>query len=172
MEKSHGRLFRVRPSTAIVRTIESAIQELKTAAFRSSDISILAPENLGDIRDIATVKSTKAPEGATAGGSVGAIVGAVIGGLLGSGTLPGHGALLAAGPVIAALAGLGVGAVLGALIGAIVGFGKPEFEAKRYGARLKNGGILLSVHAGQSRMDLESKSDSREDRRQKNIVCQ
>ena len=47
--------------------VEAAVQELRDANFRGSDISILAPENLGDIRDIGTVKSTKAPEGATAG---------------------------------------------------------------------------------------------------------
>ncbi len=48
--------------------VEAAVQALRDANFRSSDISVLAPENLGDIRDIGTVKSTKAPEGATAGG--------------------------------------------------------------------------------------------------------
>ena len=129
--------------------VEAAVKALKDAEFRSSDISILAPENLGDIRDIGTIKATKAPEGATAGGVVGVVLGAVIGWLLGSGTLaiPAFAPYRAAGPVLVLLAGVGIGAVLGGLLGAIAGFGKPEFEAKRYETRLNKGGILLSVHA-------------------------
>ncbi len=129
--------------------VETAVAALKDADFRSSDISILAPENLGDIRDIATVKTTKAPEGATTGGTSGAVVGGVLGWLVGIGALaiPGVGPFLAAGPIMAALAGVGVGAAVGGITGALVGFGVPEFEAKRYETRLRKGGILLSVHA-------------------------
>jgi hypothetical protein len=47
---------------------------------------------------------------------------------------------------MAALAGVGSGGVLGGLIGALAGMGIPEFEAKRYEGRIKDGGILLSVH--------------------------
>jgi hypothetical protein len=129
--------------------VENAVQALRDANFRSSDISVLAPENLGDIRDIGTVKTTKAPEGATAGGTSGAVVGGVLGWLVGIGALaiPGIGPFLAAGPIMAALAGVGVGAAVGGITGALVGFGVPEFEAKRYETRLGKGGILLSVHA-------------------------
>jgi len=129
--------------------VETAVEALRDAGFRGSDISILAPENLGDVRDIGTVKSTKAPEGATAGGTSGAVLGGVLGWLVGIGALaiPGIGPFLAAGPIMVALAGVGVGAALGGITGALVGFGVPEFEAKRYETRLKNGGILLSVHA-------------------------
>ena len=45
-----------------------------------------------------------------------------------------------------ALAGLGVGGAVGGLVGALVGMGIPEYEAKRYEGRLKDGGVLLSVH--------------------------
>jgi hypothetical protein len=45
-----------------------------------------------------------------------------------------------------ALAGVGTGAVAGGMIGALVGMGIPEYEAKRYEGRVKDGGILLSVH--------------------------
>jgi hypothetical protein len=129
--------------------VETAVSALKDADFRSSDISILAPENLGDIRDIGTVKSTKAPEGAATGGTSGAVLGGVLGWLVGIGALaiPGIGPVLAAGPIVAALAGVGVGATVGGLTGALIGFGVPEFEAKRYETRLGKGGILLSVHA-------------------------
>jgi len=34
--------------------------------------------------------------------------------------------------------------------GALVGMGIPEYEAKRYEGRVKNGGVLLSVHCSTS----------------------
>ena len=49
-----------------------------------------------------------------------------------------------------ALAGLGVGGAVGGLIGALVGMGIPEYEAHRYEGRVKEGGVLLSVHCDTS----------------------
>jgi hypothetical protein len=49
-----------------------------------------------------------------------------------------------------ALAGLGVGGAVGGLIGALVGMGIPEYEAKRYEGRIKDGGVLLSAHCDTS----------------------
>ena len=51
-----------------------------------------------------------------------------------------------------ALAGVGAGTVVGGLAGALVGMGIPEYEAKRYEGRIRSGGILLSVHCGDSLM--------------------
>jgi hypothetical protein len=51
---------------------------------------------------------------------------------------------------MAALAGAGVGGTVGGLTGALVGMGIPEYEAKRYEGRVKEGGILLSVHCDSS----------------------
>jgi hypothetical protein len=51
---------------------------------------------------------------------------------------------------MAALAGAGVGGAVGGLTGALVGMGIPEYEAKRYEGRVKDGGILLSVHSDSS----------------------
>jgi anti-sigma B factor antagonist len=45
---------------------------------------------------------------------------------------------------------LGARAATGGLIGALVGMGMPEYEAKRYEGRLKEGGILVSVHCDNS----------------------
>jgi hypothetical protein len=47
---------------------------------------------------------------------------------------------------MATLAGIGSGGVVGGIVGALVGMGIPEYEAKRYEGRIKEGGILLSVH--------------------------
>ena len=69
---------------------------------------------------------------------------------IGALAIPGLGPFIAAGPIMAALAGMGVGAAAGGLIGALVGMGIPEYEAKRYEGRVKDGGILVSVHCDNS----------------------
>jgi hypothetical protein len=46
-----------------------------------------------------------------------------------------------------ALAGVGAGGLAGGIAGALIGMGIPEYEANRYEGRIKEGGILLSVHA-------------------------
>jgi hypothetical protein len=51
---------------------------------------------------------------------------------------------------MAALAGAGVGGAVGGLTGALVGLGIPEYEAKRYEGRIKEGGYLISVHCDNS----------------------
>jgi len=51
---------------------------------------------------------------------------------------------------MAALSGVGVGGAVGAITGALIGMGMPEYEAKRYECRVKEGQILLSVHADDS----------------------
>jgi hypothetical protein len=126
---------------------EKALHELKSSGFRHEDVSVLVPENLGT-KEISTEKSTKAPEGIAAGATSGAVVGGVLGWLLGIGAIaiPGVGPLLAAGPIVAALAGIGAGGAIGGISGALVGMGMPEYEAKRYDGRVRKGGILISVH--------------------------
>jgi len=130
---------------------EQAVDALKAAGFRNTDISALLPENQGT-KDFAHEKNTKAPEGAATGAGTGAVVGGTLGWLAGIGALaiPGVGPLIAAGPIVAALAGVGVGGAVGGLTGALVGMGIPEYEAKRYEGRVKEGGILLSVHCDSS----------------------
>src|SRR5207302_1060499 len=114
---------------------------------RNTDISVLFPENSGT-KDFAHEKNTKAPEGATSGVVAGGVAGGVLGWLTGIGALviPGLGPLIAAGPIVAALAGAGAVGTLGGIVGALAGMGIPEYEAKRYEGRIREGGILLSVH--------------------------
>jgi len=132
-------------------TVSDAIETLKAAGFRSTDISVLYPENLGS-KDFGHERHTKAPEGAVAGGGSGAVVGAAVGWLAGAGAflVPGLEPLAAAGPVMGMMAGMGAGITLGGLTGAVVGSGMPEYEAKRYEGRVRRGGILLSVHCDNS----------------------
>ena len=131
--------------------VEEAIDRLRLAGFRNTDISVLVPQNVGT-KDFGLEKATKAPEGASTGGAAGAAIGGVLGWLAGVGALaiPGVGPFLAAGPIMAALAGAGGGALAGGLIGALAGAGVPEYEAKRYEGRIRGGGILLSVHTDDS----------------------
>jgi hypothetical protein len=131
--------------------VEEAVGALQHAGFRSTDISVLLPENEGT-KDLAHERHTKAPEGAAAGGVTGGAIGGILGGLIGAGliSIPGLGPLLVAGPIIAALTGMGSGSVVGGIIGALVGLGMPEYEAKRYEGRIKLGGLLLSVHCDDS----------------------
>jgi len=127
------------------------LERLKAAGFRSTDVSVLMPENIGT-KDFIHKKETKAPEGATAGGVSGGVVGGVVGWLVGVGALaiPGLGPFIAAGPIMGLLAGAGAGGAVGGLLGALIGAGIPEYEAKRYEGRVKTGGILLSVHCDSS----------------------
>jgi hypothetical protein len=131
---------------------EHAVDELIRRAFTPSDISVLVPEG-GGVRDLATEKHTKAPEGTTTGATTGGVIGGTLGLLAGIGALaiPGLGPFIAAGPIMATLAGVGAGGAVGGLIGALAGMGMPEYEAKRYEGRMKNGGILLSAHCTTSK---------------------
>lgn len=130
---------------------ENAVDRLIAAGFRTEDISVLLPENVGT-KDFAHEKHTKAPEGTATGVAAGGVVGGTLGLLAGVGALaiPGLGPFIAAGPIMAALAGAGAGGVVGGLVGALVGMGIPEYEAKRYEGRIKEGGILMSVHCDNS----------------------
>src|SRR5581483_6180694 len=106
---------------------ETAVDRLIAAGFSNQDVSVLMSDRQG-AKDFAAEKNTKAPEGTTTGG----ILGGAEGGTLG------------------ALAGLGVGGAVGGLVGALIGLGIPEYEAKRYEGRVKDGGILVSVHCDSS----------------------
>jgi hypothetical protein len=130
---------------------ETSVDLLLSNGFRSDDVSVLAPDQQ-TTKEMATEKNTKAPEGTATGATAGGAIGGTLGLLAGIGALaiPGVGPFIAAGPIMAALAGVGVGAATGGLIGALVGMGIPEYEAKRYEGRVKNGGILVSVHCDNS----------------------
>ena len=127
---------------------DAVAAKLKSAGFSDNDISVLFPDK-GSTRDFAHKKETKMPEGATVGASTGGVVGTTIGLLAGIGALaiPGLGPFIAAGPIMAALSGGAIGAGVGGLTGALVGLGIPEYEAKRYEGKVKEGGILISVHS-------------------------
>jgi hypothetical protein len=132
-------------------TAEAAVDSLIAAGFSNADISVLLPDDRST-KDFAHHKDTKAPEGTAVGVTAGGAIGGAVGVLVGVGALaiPGLGPFIAAGPIMAGLAGLGVGGAVGGFVGALVGMGIPEYEAKRYEGRVKDGGTLLSVHCDTS----------------------
>jgi hypothetical protein len=144
MPGSSKSTFGIYPDQAAV---EQAVIALKQSGFRSTDVSVLVPDNVGT-KDFAHQKNTKAPEGAVAGGGIGAILGGGLGFLGGVGVLmvPGLEQFAMAGPILGTLSGLGIGIPVGAITGAMAGATVPEYEAKRFEGRIRRGGILLSVH--------------------------
>jgi hypothetical protein len=126
---------------------ENIVQDLQNAGFPVSDISVLYPET-GGRRDVGHVVATKAPEGIATGATTGGVAGGVLGLLAGIGAvaIPGLGAFIAAGPLMAALSGAAAGAATGGIVGGLIGLGIPEVEARHYESRLKTGNYLVSVH--------------------------
>ena len=148
MASKNMAVFGIYPTSG---TAETAVDSLIAAGFSNSDISVLLPDDKST-KEFAHHKETKAPEGTTVGITAGGAIGGALGVLVGGGALaiPGLGPFIAAGPIMAGLAGLGVGGAVGGLVGALVGMGIPEYEAKRYEGRVKDGGTLLSVHCDTS----------------------
>ncbi|MBZ5727391.1 MAG: general stress protein [Acidobacteriia bacterium] len=128
-------------------TVSDAVDVLHKAGYRATDISVLASDNQGS-KDFAHAKRTKALEGAAAGAAVGAVVGAALAWFasLQTVTIAVLGPLVAAGPVLAAVAGAGAGGALGWIVGLLAGLRLTEYVARRYAGRIRRGGILLSVH--------------------------
>jgi hypothetical protein len=127
--------------------VEAAIDALQAAGFRSTDISVLVPEKAGK-QETQRGKRMKTRR-ATAGGVSGAVLGGALGWLAGMGmiAIPGVGPLIAAGPIVSALAGVGIGGTVAGITSALISTGIPEHEAKKYERRVKGGGILMSVQA-------------------------
>lgn len=129
---------------------ESAANALIRAGFARDDISVLMSETTQG-REFGVVTGTKAEEGAAAGAATGVTVGAILASIaaVGAIAIPAVG-LIAAGPIVAALAGAGAGGITGGAIGALIGAGIPEHEAKFFGPEVARGSILVGVHVADS----------------------
>lgn len=121
-------------------TLKGGLDALREAGFRSTDVSVLMPENTGTKEFVpkraalAAGSSVGAPTRASSSDAAGWLTG------MEALALPGMGIFVAAGPILGLLAGAG------GLAGALAGLGIPEQEAKHYQSRVKNGGILASVN--------------------------
>jgi hypothetical protein len=122
-----------------------AVEVLKKKGYTTEEISVIAktPNDLSEITE--EVKpSTK--DGAIAGAATGGAIGmaAMIVGLPAV-SVPGIGALLAAGPILTTLGGAAAGASSGAggLLHALMNIGLPEDDALRYSNEVEDGKILV-----------------------------
>ncbi len=133
-------------------TADLAVNDLVSAGFSPDDVSVLMSETTKG-REFGIRETNKAPEGAATGAAIGGALGAIAAGLaaVASLTIPGV-ALVAAGPLVAALTGLGAGAAAGGLTGALIGLGIPEHEARFYHDEIQQGGILVGVYAHKDRV--------------------
>ncbi len=134
---------------------ETAYGTAHERGYSSDDVNLVMSDDTrkrhftGTTAGKETELGNKAAEGAGIGGAIGGTVGAIAAAIAAVGTslvLPGLG-LVIAGPLAAAIAGAGAGAAGGGLIGALVGWGMPEERVKEYEEGIKNGGILMGVHA-------------------------
>jgi len=137
---------------------ERVVDQLQQSGVPSGDISALFPDKRGT-KDFAHEHNTKAPEGAVAGVGAGGVLGGTLGLLAGIGALaiPGVGPLIAAGPLMATLSGAAAGAAVGGITGGLIGLGIPEYEAKTYEGKIRNGNILLAVHTENSETEKRAK---------------
>ncbi len=132
---------------------ERAYNSINSRGYNDKDVHVMMSDKARDTHFGNTVVETelgnKALKGAGAGSAIGTTLGAVAGAVAAIGTnliLPGLG-LIIAGPLAAGLAGAGAGAATGGIIGALVGAGIPEERAKIYEDGVKQGNIVLGVHA-------------------------
>ncbi len=90
-----------------------AIEQLQNKGINNDEISIITRDR-AELRSIADETGTMAPEGVATGAATGGLLGGVAGLLAGIGALaiPGIGAILAAGPIVATLTGAAIGAAM------------------------------------------------------------
>ncbi len=126
-----------------------AIAGLVEAHFEpNDDISVvLTDEWTAEHESVPIRDELEMIEGAKLGGGIGAVIGATGAAMVAAGVLAGPAALVAVGPVIAALeGGLAVGA-FGTVAGWLVGLGIMREEADFHAAHIKEGSVWVGVHA-------------------------
>ena len=132
---------------------DRAYNNLHSRGYTKDDVNLIMSD---DARKkhfghevVKTELGTKAMEGAGTGSAIGGTVGAIAGAVAAIGTsllIPGLG-IVVAGPIAAALAGAGAGGLTGGIVGALVGSGIPEERATLYEKGVKDGHIVMGVHA-------------------------
>ncbi|MGH9326487.1 MAG: DUF3341 domain-containing protein [Terriglobia bacterium] len=121
----------------------SGVEALRRAGFATADISLLfANPSMGRGEG-----SEKSAEKVAPGAPPGTLVVATLGSESSVRIIsdPGTGPLIAAGPTMASFKQICAPGDLGGITGLLIGLGVPEYEAKGYEARIKSGGILVSI---------------------------
>lgn len=134
----------------------NAVTEARLGGY-DEEVSIVEAEGK---HGITTTTAADAAKGAAEGGVLGLGIGLIAG--VTALMVPGVGAVLAAGPLWAALGGALGTAAAGAVAGGVTGYlrdmGVPESEAARYAEAIGRGSVLVSVHADTSERMTEMKN--------------
>lgn len=141
---------------------ERAINDLKAAGFSPDQIGVAMRDRTEQgalVEDTGTSAAEGAVTGAVGGGLLGGLVGLLVG--IGALAIPGIGPVIAGGALASAfglaggtaVAGAGIGAAAGGLVGALVGMGIPHDEAQHFDRGFREGGVLLTINAGNKVMD-------------------
>jgi len=117
-----------------------AARRVKDAGLRTSDISVIANEDVARSPDSV---STGAISGTALGGAAGLLLG------LGTVAIPGLGVVAAAGPI----AGLLSGAVTGGVVGAMVDLGIPAERSEEYSRDIKSGKTVWAMEVDREKAD-------------------
>jgi uncharacterized membrane protein len=124
---------------------EAALATLELAGLPRERVSLIARDDQVSLTSGAAAPVGERAAGALTGGLLGGLAGLMVG--MSSVVLPGIGPIVGAGIILAALAGAGIGAAAGGLLGALADVGVPEAEARDYETYLREGRLLLTVHA-------------------------
>ena len=130
----------------------SAVRSLKDAGIPADDISLVANNADGLIKDETHIHSeTNAPKGAGLGAATGAGVGLLAG--LGALAIPGIGPVVAAGWLLSTAVGAALGATSGGILGALLKAGVSEEDAHVYAEGVRRGGTLVTARVDDARAD-------------------
>jgi hypothetical protein len=140
---------------------EAAVSELRNEGIDSDRLSLIGRDEDGTSVTDGSGERTDEGMGDAAKGALG---GAGIGAILGVAALaiPGVGPLAAAGAIAssaipgAAAIGAGAGAVAGGLTGLLKDHGVSDEDAGYYEGRINDGGIFVSVDAGEGDLSAET----------------
>ena len=129
----------------------AALNGLRDDGFTADQVSVVARDDATtrEMADNSELISEEAGKGAIVGTLLGGLAGWLIG--LSSLASPGIGPVIGAGIIGTALAGAGIGAAAGGLIGALGAYGIPEEDARGYEEEVRQGRVLLTVHAADDR---------------------
>lgn len=147
--------MRAKLVTGLVRTrldAERAVERVMSCGYKRNAIS-LAMSDAACSHRVDGGNGSMAVAGAGVGGAMGCAVGAAFAAFAVVGAsvaFPGLG-LVVAGPIEAAIAGASAGSAAGGFVGALVGAGIPERRARVYESGLRQGAILVGVHATSER---------------------
>lgn len=126
-------------------TVNQALSALSHIGVEHDQVSVVLSQSIHG-RHIGLIEETKGAEGTVVGATLGGAAGAIAAGILAIGTIIVFPfGIVAAGPIVAAMAGAGAGGLTGGLIGALAGGGIPKQQAVLLEDGVSQGKILIAV---------------------------